>query len=458
MAVRSSKLARIVARIRSQAGLLALAGSLPFVGVVSEAGAQITTTFTYQGELTDGGTPFRGAADLQFRLFTTADGSVQVGPTLQSSNVQFENGRFTVLLNFLNEIPAGGHIELSVRVPHDPTGSLPFTSLAPRQAVTAVPQAYRAEEANFASSANIAANALSFGGQLPSFYQNVSNFSAGTLPSGRLSGTYSQSVGFTNPGNAFSGSGAGLTGLNANNFASGVLPPARGGTGSSISSATPGDVLKWNGSAFTAQAERTYSAGAGLALTGSTFSIPSNAVGSAMLASDAASLAKVSGGAISASGPNVAFAGGISIPTTTRTMIIPAAAFVSRGSQSVVTDEGRVGVPFGGSVQIIAPVTLPIGARITGLVLYATDNAFEDITLRLNSVALELGAPELPVTVTTAGMFGSRLAIPVNGLDIPILPTRAYSISADWLAPPASEWSMALRGVRIDYTITSPLP
>jgi hypothetical protein len=458
MAVLLPTLARVVARIRSRAALLAIAGSFPFAALVSDAAAQITTTFTYQGELTDSGTPFQGTADLQFRLFTTAEGPVQVGPTLQSPNVQIENGRFTVLLNFLNEIPAGGYIEVSVRTPHDPTGTLPFTTLAPRQAVTAAPQAYRAEEANYASAANIAANALSFGGQLPSFYQDVSNFNTGTLPSGRLSGTYSQSVGFTNPGNAFSGSGAGLTGLNANNFVSGVLPAARGGTGSSISSATTGDVLKWNGAAFTAQAERAYVAGAGLALAGSTFSIPGNAVSSAMLASDAGSLAKVSGGAITASGPNVAFAGSISIPTTTRTMIIPAAAFVSRGSEFVVTDEGRIGVPFGGFVEIIAPVTLPIGARITGLVVYATDNTLQDITVRLNSAALEFGSPEFPVTLTTAGLSGNRLAVPVTGLNIEILPTRAYSISADWSAPSSSDWSMALRGVRIDYTITSPLP
>jgi hypothetical protein len=440
--------------------MLALAAAIPTFALAPLAQAQLTTEFTYQGQLNSDGAPYTGAADLQFRLFTNAGGAVQIGPTLNSSNVDCVDGRFTVLLNFLNVVPAGGHIEVSVRTPHDPTGLAPFTTLSPRQAVTAAPQAYRAEEAGYAEASNLAANALSFGGQLPAFYRDVSNFNTGTLPSGRLSGTYTQSVGFTNPGNLFSGSGVGLTGLQAGNIASGTLATARGGTGSSITSATTGDVLKWNGAAFTAQPEVAYAAGAGLSLTGSTFSIPSNAVGSAMLASDAASLAKVSGGAMQASGQNVSFAGTISIPTTTRSMIIPPAAFASGTASTIEFDATSAAIrsPNTGFAEISAPMMLPVGARITGFTLSAVDShPNNNMSFELVSVGFPTGGPTSVATASTANVNGLT-TITVNGLDIEVLPTRHYNFVATWTQDSLWPNTLSFRGVRIDYTITSPLP
>ncbi len=59
------------------------------------------------------------------------------------------------------------------------------------------------------------------------FYQNAGNLNAGTLPSGRLSGTYSNALAFSNAANSFAGNGANLTSLNAANLASGTLPSGR---------------------------------------------------------------------------------------------------------------------------------------------------------------------------------------------------------------------------------------
>jgi hypothetical protein len=64
-------------------------------------------------------------------------------------------------------------------------------------------------------------------GQQGAFYQNASNLNAGTLPSGRLSGAYSQPLTFSNAGNSFAGNGAGLANLNASSLASGTVPDAR---------------------------------------------------------------------------------------------------------------------------------------------------------------------------------------------------------------------------------------
>jgi hypothetical protein len=50
---------------------------------------------------------------------------------------------------------------------------------------------------------------------------------SGTLPNAALSGTYGTAVTLSNAGNSFTGNGAGLTALNANNLASGTVPSGR---------------------------------------------------------------------------------------------------------------------------------------------------------------------------------------------------------------------------------------
>jgi hypothetical protein len=55
---------------------------------------------------------------------------------------------------------------------------------------------------------------------------NASNLASGTVPSDRLSGTYSNALTFSSTGNSFTGTGTGLT-LNASNLTSGTVPSAR---------------------------------------------------------------------------------------------------------------------------------------------------------------------------------------------------------------------------------------
>src|SRR5690349_11717930 len=49
----------------------------------------------------------------------------------------------------------------------------------------------------------------------------------GTVPSGRLTGAYSQPLNFNNLGNQFAGNGSALTALNASQLDSGTLPSGR---------------------------------------------------------------------------------------------------------------------------------------------------------------------------------------------------------------------------------------
>ncbi|HYE61143.1 MAG TPA: hypothetical protein VD997_04035 [Phycisphaerales bacterium] len=189
----------------------------------------LPTTFTYQGRLSAGAGGASGDHDFQFRLFSVPTGGSSVGPLLCSDNLAVVDGFFTVHLDF-GAVYGGTalYLEVSVRADTgqgcgDATG---FTVL-PRQALTPAPYAHYAVSAGTASNANAAANASQLAGQPPSFYQNASNMSAGTLPSARLTGTYSSPLTFSSPSNAFTGSGAGLTSLNAAAVSTGLLADAR---------------------------------------------------------------------------------------------------------------------------------------------------------------------------------------------------------------------------------------
>src|SRR5262245_6246869 len=95
------------------------------------AAAAQNTDFTYQGRLTDGGTPANGNYDLQFALFAGAEGGSPIGQPLTISNVSVSAGVFTVNLNFGAQAFTGHvrFLEISTR----PNGAGAFTVLTPRQ-------------------------------------------------------------------------------------------------------------------------------------------------------------------------------------------------------------------------------------------------------------------------------------------------------------------------------------
>src|SRR5689334_14705190 len=61
-----------------------------------------TTTFTYQGRLSDNNVPSSGSYDFEFKLFDTATvgTGIQQGATLQRLTVAVTSGIFTVQLDF----------------------------------------------------------------------------------------------------------------------------------------------------------------------------------------------------------------------------------------------------------------------------------------------------------------------------------------------------------------------
>jgi hypothetical protein len=195
------------------------------------AAAQIASSaFTYQGELRSGSAPVEGVFDLRFSLFEDAGGQTAVASELCADNVQVSGGRFTVLLDFGSVFSLGRPRFLEVRVrPDTGTGcgdASGFEVLTPRQPLTATPHA---------SFALTSGSATMLNGQAAAFYTNAANLT-GTLADTRLSSnvglrsatqTFTGANTFSSAANSFAGIGTGLTALSASNIALGTIGDAR---------------------------------------------------------------------------------------------------------------------------------------------------------------------------------------------------------------------------------------
>lgn len=110
-----------------------------------------TTAFTYQGELKQNGTSVSGTFDLRFRVYSTLTGGVSFLPETCVNNVAVVDGRFNATVDVPAAFTADAqrYIEVLVRPDTglDCTVSTGFTTLAPRQQITAAPRANRANVA-----------------------------------------------------------------------------------------------------------------------------------------------------------------------------------------------------------------------------------------------------------------------------------------------------------------------
>ena len=104
--------------------------------------AAIGTAFTYQGRLADNGSPANGNYDLQFTVWDSAVGGLQVGGTVVLAPVSVSGGLFTVPLDFGAGIFTcpDRYLQIESRVFGGPTYSL----ITPRQQLTPAPYAIAA--------------------------------------------------------------------------------------------------------------------------------------------------------------------------------------------------------------------------------------------------------------------------------------------------------------------------
>jgi Chaperone of endosialidase len=157
---------------RNALSWLIAAGCLLTLG--SQAVAQ-STGFTYQGKLTDAGSPATGIYDLQFRLSDTPIFGNQVGPTLVREDVTVSNGIFTVTLDMGADAFSGADrwLEIGVR-PGASTGA--FSVLSPLQAFSATPYAIRSLNATTADALSLACVNCVSGAQIASLPPNNGNY------------------------------------------------------------------------------------------------------------------------------------------------------------------------------------------------------------------------------------------------------------------------------------------
>src|SRR5262245_46704194 len=258
---------------------------LPFaiatMAVPARAQVGLGTGFTYQGRLASGGMPANGDFDFEFRLYDDAVAGGQVGSTLPMPAVPVSAGLFTVALDFGVQFAGQKRwLEVSVR----PVGGPSYSTLAPRQELSAAPNALFALASTTAVSATTAGSATSFSGSLagevtgsqgatvvtnavPTNTANAvvrrdaaGDFAAGTLTLAgnlALANTTSASVGVVTkggapflhnfgPGNTFLGSQTGnLTMTGGGNTAVGSLALAANTTGTN-NSALRFDALRSN--------------------------------------------------------------------------------------------------------------------------------------------------------------------------------------------------------------------
>jgi len=127
--------------LRSFALILIASGGM--VAAPANARPPAGSVFTYQGQLSNAGSPLNGTASLRFRLYTLAAGGSQIGSTLTLCNVALTDGLFTADLDFGAGAFNGDERWLEIGVQAPAGNCLTFTTLTPRQLVAAAPYAIR---------------------------------------------------------------------------------------------------------------------------------------------------------------------------------------------------------------------------------------------------------------------------------------------------------------------------
>jgi hypothetical protein len=192
---------------------VSLAAALLFVAITSVAFAQ-GTAFTYQGKLNDSGSPANGQYDFQFKLFDTqtVGTGTQQGSTVAVSNLTVTAGIFSTQLDFgacascFNSAPR--FIEIAVK----PTGGSTFTTLGPRQPITANPYAIRSLAAATADGLSVACINCVTSSQIASVNGSAVSgaIPVASVPSG--SGNYIQNTTSPQATSDFNISGNGIAG------------------------------------------------------------------------------------------------------------------------------------------------------------------------------------------------------------------------------------------------------
>src|SRR5215207_7090139 len=113
--------------------------------ILTSAAFGQTSSFNYQGKLTETGAAANGTFQFQFRLYDAPAGGSQIGAVLSDVSVTVADGTFSANLDFGGASFSGGdrYLDVSVRK----TAGDPYTPLTPRQKINSAPYATKAAKA-----------------------------------------------------------------------------------------------------------------------------------------------------------------------------------------------------------------------------------------------------------------------------------------------------------------------
>jgi hypothetical protein len=132
------------------------------LGPGSAVAAPLSTEFTYQGQLLLNGVSSTGLYDLRLTLWDALTLGTQIGSQVTLSGVAVTNGLFTTTLNFTDPAAFNGS-DRWMQIAVATAGSGTFTTLSPRQKVTAAPYALFASKPWVTNVSNIYYTAGSVG-------------------------------------------------------------------------------------------------------------------------------------------------------------------------------------------------------------------------------------------------------------------------------------------------------
>jgi len=213
-----------------------------------------STTFNYQGKLTDTGITGTGPYDFVFMLWDSLINGDPVGSTITLDDVTVTSGIFKVALDFgpvAFSGPSPRYLEIQVR-PGASTGS--YTLLGPRQPVRSAPFAIRSISAGSADSLSAVANGNYI--QNGTSQQTTSNFNisgngtaGGTLSGNAVNSTTQYNINdipvLSNAGfaNVFAGGGSGRGGDHNSFFGYLAGSTNSTGTGNTLIGARAGEAI-----------------------------------------------------------------------------------------------------------------------------------------------------------------------------------------------------------------------
>ena len=185
------------------------------------------SAFTYQGNLNFNGAPANGSFDVSFSLFTVSSNGSPVD-TIEQDDVVVVGGLISTTLDF-TDVPFDGQalwIEVSVR----PSGTGTFTTLTPREPLSATPYALFALHGNPGPQGPPGATGAT-GPLGPTGAPGSVGATGPTGAAGMVALPFAQTISSVSPGLAITNSGDGLNGTSSGTYNSGVYGKNTSGKG-----------------------------------------------------------------------------------------------------------------------------------------------------------------------------------------------------------------------------------